>query len=197
LLRTLVPTSLEVFDFADQGLVTGSRETTTVPTQALYLLNDAFIRRNALTIAESLVTQSGLDDRGRIERTYLALLGRLPSATEVERAQFYVADYQAQASELLAGEFAAIARREQEALAAKVRPADALQPENLSSPQKPAGQALAAAQQAAAQVVNPDEVEQVDVPISEDVVMPRDARTAAWASLVQALLGSGEFQFVR
>ena len=34
LLRTLVPRALEVFDFAEQGLVTGSRDTTTVAPQA-------------------------------------------------------------------------------------------------------------------------------------------------------------------
>jgi hypothetical protein len=32
---------------------------------------------------------------------------------------------------------------------------------------------------------------------TEEAVQSRDARTAAWASLVQALLGSGEFRFVR
>ena len=201
LLRTLVPTSLEVFDFADQGLVTGSRETTTVPTQALYLLNDAFVRRNSLALAESLLA-SDLDDRGRIELAYVRTLGRSPSSFEAERARDYLAGYQSLASNSLAAEFAAVAKREQEALAAALavtqRVADATEPANVGVT-KPAagGQTLAAAQQAAAQVVNADDVDQIEAPAKEELIQPRDARTAAWASLVQALLGSGDFRFVR
>ena len=196
LLRTLVPTSLEVFDFADQGLVTGSRETTTVPTQALYLLNDAFVRRNALATAESLLSQPGLDDRARLENAYLATLGRAPTTSEIERGLFYLADYQAQASEALAAEFAAVQQRERELLAAAQQPADATQPANPNAA-KPAGQGLAAAQQAAAQVANADDVDQTEFVVKAEVIQARDARTASWASLVQALLGSGEFRFLR
>jgi len=201
LLRTLVPTSLEVFDFADQGLVTGSRETTTVPIQALYLLNDAFVRRNSLAMAESLLASSDLDERGRIEQAYLRTLGRSASSFELERANQYLSDYESLATKSLAREFAAVAKREREAraaaLAAARRPADATEPANVVT--KPAGgdQALAAAQQAAAQVANADDVDQTDAPIKEELIQPRNTRTAAWASLVQALFGSGDFRFVR
>ena len=51
LLRGLTPRSLEAFDSAEQSMVTGSRDTTTVATQALYLLNDPFVRRQALDLA--------------------------------------------------------------------------------------------------------------------------------------------------
>ena len=201
LLRTLVPTSLEVFDFADQGLVTGNRETTTVPTQALYLLNDSFVRRNALTMAESLLAAQDLDDPARIKAAYLAALGRAPSSTEVERAQFYLADYEVHAANALATEFAAVAKREQEALAALQRPADATVPVNSEATEnrqrQPRDQKLAAAQQAAAQLVNPDDVDQTDAPVSEEAIQPRDAKSAAWASFAQALLGSGDFRYVR
>jgi len=197
LLRTLVPTSLEVFDFADQGLVTGSRETTTVPTQALYLLNDAFVRRSSLTMAESLLGNTNLDDRGRIEQAYLTTLGRSPQSSEVERAQFYLADYEAQAVTALAADFAEVARRERQLLAAAQQPADATQPANRTNAKAESGQSLAAAQQAAAQLVNPDDVDQTETAVKEEAIQPRDARTAAWASLVQALLGSGEFRYLR
>ena len=36
-------------------MVTGSRDTTTVATQALYLLNDPFVRRQSLALAERLL----------------------------------------------------------------------------------------------------------------------------------------------
>ena len=55
LLRGLTPRTLESFDPAEQTLVTGARDTTTVPTQALFLLNSAFVRKHSLTLAESLL----------------------------------------------------------------------------------------------------------------------------------------------
>ena len=68
LLRGLTPTSLEVFDFAEQGMVTGRRDTTTVATQALYLLNDPFVRRQSLDLAERLLSRSR--PRRRLESTW-------------------------------------------------------------------------------------------------------------------------------
>ncbi|MFO1041678.1 MAG: PSD1 and planctomycete cytochrome C domain-containing protein [Planctomycetaceae bacterium] len=198
LLRTLVPASLEVFDFADQGLVTGSRETTTVPTQALYLLNDPFVRRNSLAMAENLLAANDQTDRDRLETAYLATLGRFPSASEIERAQFFLSDYQSLASDLLAREFAAVARREAEQKSAAKAPADASHPANQGSPSKvPNGNGVAGAQQATIQVVNPDDVEQTEATAKVEPIQARDARSAAWAAFVQALIGSGDFRFVR
>jgi len=52
LLRGVIPKSLEAFDPVTQSLVTGQREVTTVPTQALYLLNSTFVRQQSLALAE-------------------------------------------------------------------------------------------------------------------------------------------------
>src|SRR5262249_42584763 len=52
LLRGVVPPSLEAFDPVDQTLVTGQRDATTVPGQALFLLNSTFVRKQALALAE-------------------------------------------------------------------------------------------------------------------------------------------------
>ena len=76
LLRGLTPRSLEVFDFAEQGMVTGSRDATTVATQALYLLNDPFVRRQSLALAERLLRHERRDDAGRIDLAYRLTLGR-------------------------------------------------------------------------------------------------------------------------
>ena len=43
-LRGVTPHALEAFDPVEQTLVTGSRDATTVPAQALYLLNSSFVR---------------------------------------------------------------------------------------------------------------------------------------------------------
>jgi len=94
LLRTLTPRSLEVFDFAEQGMVTGSRDSTTVATQALYLLNDPFVRKQAQMLAGRVLKQSDLGDAGRIHLVYRFALARSPAAKEIERARSYLSEYE-------------------------------------------------------------------------------------------------------
>ena len=95
LLRGITPRSLEVFDFAEQGMVTGSRDTTTVATQALYLLNDPFVRRQALNLAERLLRRTELDDEARVHLAYRLTLGREATAAELRRTRGYLSDYEA------------------------------------------------------------------------------------------------------
>ena len=45
--------------------------------------------------------------------------------------------------------------------------------------------------------VNPDEVVPEEQPVKEEVIEVADARTAAWASFCQAILGSAEFQYIK
>ncbi len=94
LLRGLTPRPLEVFDFAEQGMVTGSRDTTTVATQALYLLNDPFVRQQALALAHRLLRRTDLDDPSRIHLAYRLALSRAASAKEIERAKSYLVEYE-------------------------------------------------------------------------------------------------------
>jgi hypothetical protein len=92
LLRGLTPRSLEVFDSAEQGFVTGNRDTTTVATQALYLLNDPFVRGQATALAERLSRST--DHAERIDVAYRLALGRSATTKEIERAKRYVLGYQ-------------------------------------------------------------------------------------------------------
>ena len=94
LLRGLTPIALEVFDFAQQGMVTGSRDATTVATQALYLLNDPFVRRQSLNLADELLARTDLDDSGRLDLAYRSIVGRGPTSAEIVRAKSYLADYE-------------------------------------------------------------------------------------------------------
>ncbi|MDX1928522.1 MAG: DUF1553 domain-containing protein [Pirellulaceae bacterium] len=96
LLRGVVPNSLEVFDFADQGLVTGKRTNTTVATQSLYLLNDTFVRKYARTLAEKLLDDRQLSTKERIAESYRLILNRQPSVDEVKRAEAFVGDFKLQ-----------------------------------------------------------------------------------------------------
>jgi len=88
---TAPPDVLDVFDFAPPGLVTGRRASTTVPTQALFLLNSPFVLDRSRAVAQSLLRRGDLDDRGRVDLLYPKALGRLPRDGEVRRALEFLA----------------------------------------------------------------------------------------------------------
>src|ERR1019366_10257165 len=93
LVRGITPPALEVFDFAEQGMVTGSRDNTTVAPQALYLLNDPFVRQQSQTLADRLLKRTEMDDAGRVTLAYRMTVSRSPTKKEIERARAYIADY--------------------------------------------------------------------------------------------------------
>ncbi len=76
---------LALFDGANPDLVTGRRNDTTVPTQALYLLNSDFLQKQAKHLVKRQPAL-GVDD------LYLTLLGRRPDPVERERALGLIAD---------------------------------------------------------------------------------------------------------
>jgi hypothetical protein len=88
---TAPPDVLEVFDFAPPGLVTGRRASTTVPTQALFLMNSPFVLDRSLAVARSLLRRGDLDDPGRVDLLYRKVFGRLPGSAEVRRAARFLA----------------------------------------------------------------------------------------------------------
>ena len=97
LLRCLVPQALEVFDFAGQGMVTGRRDTTTVAPQALFLLNDPFVREQASAMAGRLAVQPETSER--IRSAYRRILCREATPKEVERAAAYLPEFKDAAGE--------------------------------------------------------------------------------------------------
>ena len=64
---------LEVFDFPNPNIVAGRRNTSTLPAQALYLMNSPFAMDQAKHAAQRLLAVKGLDDGGRIELAYRVL----------------------------------------------------------------------------------------------------------------------------
>jgi len=93
LLRGVTPAALAAFDPVTQTLVTGHRETTTVATQALFLLNSTFVRQQSLDLAEHLLSQRRISDDARVAQAYRLTLGRNPNPAEVERARKFIAVY--------------------------------------------------------------------------------------------------------
>ncbi|MFO0965201.1 MAG: DUF1553 domain-containing protein [Gemmataceae bacterium] len=81
----------EVFDFADPNTCNGRRTSSTVSTQALFLLNSPFVMEQARHAAERLLAEKGLSDKERLAKAYRDALGRPPSAAEEKLALAYLA----------------------------------------------------------------------------------------------------------
>lgn len=80
--RSALPEFMEAFDVADPNLVVGRRSVSTVPTQALYLLNSPFVHERAASLAQRVTGRDG-DDEARVRWLYELLLGRLPHDGEM------------------------------------------------------------------------------------------------------------------
>jgi hypothetical protein len=93
IIRNDLPPILEIFDFADPDVTTGRRDTTTVPTQALYLMNSPFVFEQAQAAATRLLT---LPADSRLPLLYRRALGRYPTAREVDRAGIFLSGYRPQ-----------------------------------------------------------------------------------------------------
>jgi len=84
-IRDRLPDILDLFDFAEPSLVTGNRETTNVPIQALYLLNSPFAQDRANGLARRLMKEAGTDEQ-RIQRGFQLCFTRQPEQLEMIRS---------------------------------------------------------------------------------------------------------------
>ncbi|MFO0968569.1 MAG: DUF1549 and DUF1553 domain-containing protein [Gemmataceae bacterium] len=87
---------LALFDGPDTNASTASRPTTTTPLQALFLMNNPFVHEQARKLADRLLKERKTDP-DRIERAFLLLYGRPPSAEEVEATRDYLSRVSAKA----------------------------------------------------------------------------------------------------
>ena len=83
--RSLIVPMLEVLDFCDTARSTARRNVTSVPTQALTLLNGDFVNRQARHLADRLERDAGPDPAAQIERAYPA--DPLPDASRGRSAR--------------------------------------------------------------------------------------------------------------
>ena len=95
IVRDMLPEALDLFDFAEPSLVVAAREVTTVPSQALYMLNSPFIQENAAAFAKRFQGTSA-DPKERITAAYLTAFSRPPTAAEVARAEGYLKTHAAE-----------------------------------------------------------------------------------------------------
>jgi hypothetical protein len=81
----------EVFDLPDQNVSCGRRNVSTVPTQALTMLNNEFVLRQARLFADRVAEAAGADRAKQIDLAYELALARAPSAEERELAESFLA----------------------------------------------------------------------------------------------------------
>ncbi|MDA0282040.1 MAG: PSD1 and planctomycete cytochrome C domain-containing protein [Planctomycetota bacterium] len=108
IVRGVVPELLKVFDFPEPSMISGSRDVTTVATQALYMMNSEFVTGQAQTFAQRLLAESELNDEQRVDRAWQIALSRSPSETERNDALVFVN----QTTESFADSESATGRRE-------------------------------------------------------------------------------------
>jgi len=83
LFRNTLLEGLETFDVANPNVVSGRRSETTLPTQALYMMNSPFVNAEAERAGERII-RYGATDAERVRLVYRLALGREPSAVEVD-----------------------------------------------------------------------------------------------------------------
>ncbi|MBG87394.1 MAG: hypothetical protein CMO80_10895 [Verrucomicrobiales bacterium] len=80
--RGLLPPMMTTFDLCDTTLSCGERDVTTVPTQALALLNNAFVHRRSEYLAGKLTDDFATAEE-RIEQAWTSILKREPKRDEL------------------------------------------------------------------------------------------------------------------
>ena len=84
-LRDRLPDVLDLFDFAEPSLVTGDRETTNVPVQALYLMNSSFVQSRATALANRVQREADGHEQ-RLRHAFVLCFSRAPDAEESKLA---------------------------------------------------------------------------------------------------------------
>ncbi len=89
--RSLLLPQLEVFDCPEITSSVAQRNVTITPLQALTLLNDPLIVRQAGLFAERLRKEVGDEPRRQVERAYQLALGRTPTPAELQLSLRFLA----------------------------------------------------------------------------------------------------------
>jgi hypothetical protein len=171
LLRGETPRTLAAFNPVLQTLVTGQRDATTVATQALFMLNSPFVREQSIYLADSLLAAPHQSDGARIRKAYELILSRDPSPQETKKIEAFLRRYKNSYGKLHLA--------------------------NATSSQAQVMQAGDPPLDITAGIIRADDEADPPKETAEPTVQPENSKQAAWASFVQSLYASAEFEFVR
>jgi hypothetical protein len=88
---------LNTFDVATPSMTMGKRYETTVPQQALFLMNNPLVIEQVRTVVNREAFQSAASDEARIAFLYELFFQRPPNDEEVRAGKTFVAEFQASA----------------------------------------------------------------------------------------------------
>ncbi len=81
---------LAIFDFPDPNLSIGKRNTSTLSTQALFLMNNPFVMQQSEAIALRLMKKYPDNQSARVDALFRNALGRLPEPDEKRYAEHFI-----------------------------------------------------------------------------------------------------------
>jgi len=116
IVRDQVPDSLAVFDFPDASLVSGQRDESNVPSQALFLLNNAEVASLARSFADRVARLPG-SPPDRLEQAFELALGRVPEQAERAAIVAFWEDFSRRHAGRIAGSAATGGQADAESLA--------------------------------------------------------------------------------
>ena len=83
---------LALFDAADPNQSVASRQPTTTPTQALFLMNSPFVHEQAAGFAKRIIGQPG-DDVEKVQWAFETTYGRIPAPAVIDAAVAFLSAY--------------------------------------------------------------------------------------------------------
>ena len=89
-MRNAQPEMMRIFDAAEPSLIVGRRNETTVPTQALYLMNNSFVVGQAYSMAKRVMDDTE-SNRDGIRLAYKLAFAREADDDEITKAQKFMA----------------------------------------------------------------------------------------------------------
>jgi hypothetical protein len=82
--RSNIPELLAVFDFSNPNMPSGKRPNTTVPQQALFLMNGQFVDQRVKGLAALPEIKRAIDEESKVTALYRSLFQRDPSPLEIK-----------------------------------------------------------------------------------------------------------------
>ncbi len=181
-------------------MVTGKRTNTTVAPQALFMLNDAFVRAKSIELAQKLQAEQAGSLEASVAKAYRSILNRQPIAQETSQALAFLASYKSEIAQNADGIIRdSLAANETESAESVNTPASSsVLAGNKAKPGVEALSTGGSPAPPAVPVAAPEDTRDSEFdPEQIQVKTPNDPELAALSALIQALWASGEFRYVR
>ncbi len=91
-IRNHIYSVFQLFDYSNASMINGNRESSTVSTQALFLLNSPFVNQVTTELAENILAKK-MSNPERLQHLYQKCYGRNPSDSELKQAILFIKQF--------------------------------------------------------------------------------------------------------